>query len=221
MIDADVNYQNSKDKSTVLQAVVQAVDVMRVLLKRDAKADIKDKDGREAATFWKGVFDVEQTSFEMVCALFVQILSTHSNPQPPLLHVIYLGQIEKVREFAEQGTFMNECSKIDKATNLTPIGLACEIGNPDIIQLLFCSGAKVNTDVDGVDGPQYIAAQIGNTPIIQMLKAFGTNFQALLHYATACVELNCLLFILTTSPHVDATMVEYSETVLHIAARRG
>ncbi|KAJ3339872.1 hypothetical protein HDU83_007437 [Entophlyctis luteolus] len=205
MIDADVNYQNSKDKSTVLQAVVQAVDVMRVLLKRDAKADIKDKDGREAATFWKGVFDVEQTSFEM----------------PPLLHVIYLGQIEKVSEFAEQGTFMNECSKIDKATNLTPIGLACEIGNPDIIQLLFCSGAKVNTDVDGVDGPQYIAAQIGNTPIIQMLKAFGTNFQALLHYATACVELNCLQFILTTSPHVDATMVEYSETVLHIAARRG
>ncbi|KAJ3344015.1 hypothetical protein HDU83_005395, partial [Entophlyctis luteolus] len=185
--EADINYQNSKDKSTALHvaAVVRAVDVIRVLLKHDANTCVKDEDGREAATFWKGVFDVEQRSFDvsrqpekMVSALFVQIVSTHSNPQPPLLYAIYLGQIEKVREFVEHGTFMNECNKVDEATNLTPIGLACEIGNPDIVQLLFRSGAKVNTDVDGVDGPQHIAARIGNTIILQMLKAFGANFQA-------------------------------------------
>ncbi|KAJ3205911.1 hypothetical protein HDU82_004887, partial [Entophlyctis luteolus] len=183
--EADVNYQNSKDKSTALHvaAVVRAVDVIRVLLKHDAKADIKNKDGREAATFWKGVFDVEQRSFDV---------SRQPEKMPPLLHAIYLGQIEKVHEFAEHGTFMNECNKIDEATNLTPIGLACEVGNPDIVQLLFLSGAKVNTDVEGVDGPQHIAARIGSTAILQMLKAFGANFQAKgvdnwtpLHYVTA------------------------------------
>src|SRR5512138_2050405 len=63
-------------------------------------------------------------------------------------------------------------------TGITPMSLACENGNPDIVRALLKAGADANQTLSNGETPLMMAARTGRVQILDVLLANGASIDA-------------------------------------------
>jgi ankyrin repeat protein len=117
--------------------------------------------------------------------------------QPLLLEAIKQGDTEKVRSLLEQGVPANQLTH-DKSSS--PLHLAAEIGNVDIIKILCRSGAKNRTNRKKVT-PLDMAIANGRLPAVICLLGLGAPITK--------NSIETAMKIRTTNPEIETLLLKY------------
>jgi len=83
----------------------------------------------------------------------------------------YVGNVQKVKEFLEQGIQVNTKGVYEK----TPLHFAADQGHMDVVELLLAAGADVNAQDDGGLTPLHYAAPTGRKEVAELLIGKGAD----------------------------------------------
>lgn len=137
------------------------------------------------------------------------------------------GHVENVKESLQQEVNVN--IQIDSKSLITPLHLAAQGGNMEIVRLLLSNGANPTASDSKGFKPYHSAAYYGHITISSMLAkqvflkdSMGRPHMVMspLHKAVEAGHLDIVMLLLSNGADINSKNSN-GETVLHVAARTG
>ncbi len=151
-------------KGLHLAASYSSKEVAQFLISQGADVNYEDGNGATPIQVAMGSSGPNQ-------AEIVRLLISHGAEISPIHAAAYLGDIEKVRTLTKEGADVNA-----KWNSDTPLCVAVDGGQMDIVELLIAKGADVNAGDDST--PLHMAAWHGSEEIARLLIDKGANIHA-------------------------------------------
>lgn len=109
--------------------------------------------------------------------IFLVVLNTVSLCASPLIEAAYEDELVQVRGLLEGGALVNEANRY----GVTPLSLACQNGNAEMVELLLKAGADANVALPGNETPLHTASRTGVLVCVKLLVKAGAKIDAKEH----------------------------------------
>ena len=110
-------------------------------------------------------------------ALLLLLLASLSSTASPLIEAAHANDLPKVRSLIASGASAKETNRY----GVTPLSLACQNGNAEMIQLFLTAGADPNLPLAGKESPLHTSARVGKVDCLTILLKAGANVNAREH----------------------------------------
>ncbi|MFC1781793.1 ankyrin repeat domain-containing protein, partial [Planctomycetota bacterium] len=210
---ADVNVKDKEGQTALHQAAIQGYkDIVELLLDRNADVNAKNNNGQ--TPFDIAVSRNRQEIVELLKSK-IEISSIHLAAQ--------LGDLEKVKEFLEQGVDVNTKDENGQIA----LHQAVRSDNKEIVELLIDQGADVNIKDENVQTALHIAANNDFNDITEFLIDQGADVNAKdennytpLYYAIFNINKDMVSLLVSKGANVNVTP-EKDYPPLHYAVWMG
>lgn len=96
----------------------------------------------------------------------------------PLIDAAHRDDLPKAKELLAKGVSVNEANRY----GVTPLSLACQNGNPAMVDLFLGSGADANLALPGNETPLHTASRTGRLEVVKKLVKAGAKINAREHH---------------------------------------
>ena len=212
---ADVNFTPKDDYSPLHYALwKENVESVKLLVNHGAKFNVKDHD--EWTAFRYVVSSGNRELLEFFIAKGAKTSDFHT--------AAWLGDLNQVKHFVEQGTGVNTK---DNHFQWTPLHWTAFTGPQDVVEFLLAKGANVNAKDEFNSTPLQYAAVNGHKELVVLLLAKGAKVNATdnwgstpLHAAARQGHLEIIKLLITKGADIYAK-TNKGETVISLANKKG